>query len=103
MASGTLSQVALAAGTNTSVYTVPTGKLATVNISFCNRAIVSAWIRMAVSTSTSPANGEWSLYDVMVGQNGTFEKTALVMSAGKQLICYADTANISVNVYGYED
>ena len=96
MASGTLCQVALAAGTNTSVYTVPTGKLATVNISFCNRA-------MAVSTSTSPANGEWILYDVMVGQNGTFEKTALVMSAGKQLICYADTANISVNVYGYED
>jgi hypothetical protein len=39
----------------------------------------------------------------MVGQNGTFEKTALVMSAGKQLICYADTGNISVNVYGYED
>jgi hypothetical protein len=103
MASGTLAQSALTAATNTLVYTVPVGKVASININFTNRSIVSAWVRMAVSTSTSPTTAEWILYDVMVGQYGTLEKTGLVMSASKQLICFADTGNISVNVYGYED
>lgn len=103
MASGTLGQVALAAGTNTTVYTVPAGKVATFSVNFCNRAIQSAWVRLAISTSTSPANGEWILYDVLINQYGTFERTGLMASAGKVIVCYADTANISVNVYGYED
>jgi hypothetical protein len=40
---------------------------------------------------------------VIVGQNGTLEKTGLVLSAAKQIICFTDSANISVNVYGYEE
>lgn len=103
MASGTLGQTALAAATNTSVYTVPAGSVGTFSVNFCNRAIQSAWVRLAISTSTSPANGEWLLYDVLVNQYGTLERTGLVASAGKQIICYASNSNISVNVYGYED
>ena len=103
MASGTLGQTALAAGVNTSVYTVPAGKVGTFGVNFCNRGIQSAWVRLAISTSTSPADGEWIMYDVLVNQYGTLERTGLVASAGKQVICYASNANISVNIYGYED
>jgi len=102
MATGTLGQAALAASTNTTVYTVPALTVSTVTVSFANRDITSAWVRLAVAATGTPSNAEYILYDVLIGQFGTLEKSGIVMSAAKNLVVYASSANISVNVYGFE-
>lgn len=54
MASGRLGANDLAATTNTTVYTVPAGKLATFNVSITNRTSVAVSVRLAVASSSSP-------------------------------------------------
>lgn len=103
MASGTMGQAALSAATNTTVYTVPAGKTASFTVNFQNRAITSVWVRLAISASASPTAAEYVLYDVLVGQYGTLEKTGLVASEGKNIVVYSSAANVSVNVYGFEE
>ena len=103
MPSGTLGQAALAAGTNTTVYTVPASKVASFSINFCNTNIKSAWVRLAIAAADTPTAAEWIMYDVLIPQYGTHERTGLVASAGKKIVCFADTASISVNIYGYEE
>lgn len=103
MASGTLGQAALAATTNTTVYTVPAGKTGSFTVNFQNRAITSTWVRLAIATNSTPTASEYVLYDVLVGQYGTLEKTGLVASAGKNIVVYSSTGNVSVNVYGFEE
>jgi hypothetical protein len=103
MASGTLGQSNPASVTNTTVYTVPSAKVATVTVSFANQSITSAWVRLAVAATDTPTAAEYILYDVLVGQFGTLEKSGIVMSALKNLVVYTSSANISVNVYGFEE
>jgi hypothetical protein len=74
MASGILGQSALAATTNTTVYTVPASTHAVVNVSILNRsASAAATIRLALSTTGSPTNAEWIEYDVSLPKNGILE------------------------------
>jgi hypothetical protein len=102
MASGTLGQSSPAAATNTTVYTVPALTVSTVTVSFANRDITSACVRLAVAATGTPSNAEYILYDVLIGQFGTLEKSGIVMSAAKNLVVYSSSPNISVNVYGFE-
>jgi hypothetical protein len=103
MASGTLGQSSLAATTNTTVYTVPAAKIATFNLSVCNRSSTQATIRLAVAASGTPADAEYIEYDTVLEGNGVIERTGIVASATKNLVAFASTANVSVNVYGYEE
>jgi hypothetical protein len=102
MATGRLGNAAVAATTLTTVYTVPTGNYTVCSISCTNRGTTSAKVRVAMSTSDTPANEDYIEYDTSLIGSGVFERTGLVMQAGLKLVVYADTANISVSVYGIE-
>tara|TARA_B100000902_G_C27102473_1_gene809506 strand:- start:218 stop:538 length:321 start_codon:yes stop_codon:yes gene_type:complete len=103
MASGILGQSALAASTNTTVYTVPSATHAVVNISVVNRSSAAAApVRLALSTTGSPGNAEWIEYDVAVPKNGVLERTAISLNAAKNIVAYTTSSDVSVSVYGIE-
>ncbi len=103
MASGTLGQADLSATTNTTVYTVPAGKVASFNVNVLNRTASNVTVRMAISATNSPTNSEFLEYEATVPANGVMERTGLVASAGKNLVIYASSTGVSVNVFGFEE
>jgi len=103
MASGILGQSAPSAATNTTVYTVPASKVATFTVSFCNRDVTPATVRLAVAATGTPANSEYLLYDFILPANGAIEKAGVVANAAENVVVYASSANTSVTVYGFEE
>jgi len=103
MTSGTLAQAAPAATTYTTVYTVPAGKTATLNINIVNRGTSTASVRVAVAASATPLSEEFLEYGAAIPVNGVLERTGVRLSAGKLLVVYASSADTSVNIYGYEE
>ena len=101
MASGTLGQAALAATTNTTVYTAATTPT-TFNVSFTNRTGFPIAVRLAISDAATPVVAEYVEYDTVIPGNGVLERGGLVCTAGKLIVAYASQAGVSVNVYGYE-
>lgn len=103
MASGKLGSAAPAADTDTTVYTVPSATVATVNVSVVNRGADAATVRVAITSAASPAAADWVEYDAPVpGAGGVLERTALVAGAGEKIIVRANTANCTVRVHGFE-
>jgi len=102
MATGRLGNYAIAAATNTTVYTVPTGYYTVCNISLTNRNASAIKIRVAIATIATPTLQEWIEYDTVVIPNGVFERTGLVINAGLNIVVYSDTANVGCTVYGIE-
>lgn len=102
MATGLLGQAALAAATNTTVYTVPVGNFTVFSVSICNRGTTTATIRMAIAAAATPTTAEYIEYDTQISANGVLERTGLMANAGKLLVVYANTANVSVSAFGIE-
>jgi hypothetical protein len=104
MASGTLGQSAPSAVTNTTVYTVPASKVATFNVNMVNRSQqFPCTVRLAICASSSPANSEYIEYETTIQPNEVLERTGLVATAAKLVVVYVSLANVSVNVYGFEE
>jgi hypothetical protein len=103
MPSGILGQSAPAATTNTTLYTVPANRLATLNISVCNRGSTAALVRLAVAATGTPANAEWIEFDTTVPANGVLERTGIVANAAENIVVYSSTANMSFSAWGYEE
>lgn len=105
MASGKLGSAALAADTYTTLYTVPAGKAATINIALVNRGVDAAAVKVALTTeSSTPLNADYIEYDAVVpGAGGILERTALVVGAGEKVMIYSDVATISARVHGFEE
>jgi hypothetical protein len=103
MASGILGQAAPLAATNTTIYTVPALTVGSFNINVMNRSTsVSAIVRVAVSATGTPGTTEYIEYGTVIPPSGVLERTGIVANATKNVVVYADTANTSVSVYGYE-
>ncbi len=103
MASGILGQAALSATTNTTVYTVPASTHAVVNINVLNRSAANnAAVRIALSSTGTPTTAEYIEYDLSVPKGAVVERTAISLNATKNVVVYADTADVSVSVYGIE-
>jgi hypothetical protein len=102
MATGLLGQAALAALTNTTVYTVPSNTFTVFSVNVLNRGTAQVTVRIALATSGSPTNAEWIEYDVVVDPSGVLERTGLMMDATKRLVVYASSASVSVSAYGVE-
>lgn len=106
MATGVLGTSTPAATTWTAVYTVPSAKVATCNISVCNRNATSATIRIAVSDATTPSDGEYLVYDYALLAAGTagalMQYTGLVLDAAAKVTVYASATNVDFVVLGYE-
>ncbi len=102
MASGVLGQVAIASTTYTTVYTVPSNTLAYVNVNVANRNSTDIAVRVALAATATPTTAEFIEYDSFIAPNGVLERTGLVLDAGKRVITYSNSSNVSVNVYGVE-
>ena len=103
MASGLLGSANLSATTNTTLYTVPSAKTASLSVNFCNRNQTSVTVRLAVGTNATPASADWVMYDVVIAGNGSLERSGIVLDASKLVVVYSSAANVSVQAYGYED
>ncbi len=103
MASGRLGFSNVTAATNTVVYTVPASKTASFSINICNRNVEAATVRIALSSTSTPVDGEYIEYGMLIISNGILERTGLILDAGKNVVVYSDIANISVVIYGVEE
>ena len=106
MASGILGQTNITAqSTWTSVYTVPSSKVATLNIGIVNLSTSTAIIRIALAANTSPVDSQMIEYDFNLAGNDVFERGGLVMQAAQKVVVQASSVspNISVIVTGYEE
>lgn len=103
MPTGTLGQSAPSAATNTTLYTVPSAKIATFNVSVCNTNGSPVTVRLAVCATSSPAAGEYFEYDAIIPPNGVLERNGIIASATKLIVGYASAANVNFNLYGYEE
>jgi hypothetical protein len=102
MASGLLGFNDLAASTNTSVYTVPSTTTASFSVNFTNRNTTPVEVRLSICDTSSPANSEFIIFDVIIQGSSSLERTGLVAQTGKIVVAFSNTANVSVQVYGYE-
>ena len=102
MASGKLGNADLAATTNTTVYTVPVGKVATINAGFVNRTSGNISVSMAISATGTPTTVEYVEYGALIPANGVLERSGIVCGAGENVVCWASAAGISVRIFGFE-
>ena len=104
MATGRLyNPVQLGATTNTTVYIVPTGYYSVFNVSMTNTSSSSVTIRLAIASTSTPSSAEWIEYDTVIVPKGVFERTGLVLDAGKYVVAYASAGSaVNVTVYGIE-
>ena len=110
MASGTLgTPVVLNANTLTTLYTVPTGKTATVNFNLVNISSSPAFVRVAISNTATPSDSEWVEHGTYLLPSGdksnsnVLERSAFVCQAGANVVCYANISNaIACRAHGFE-
>jgi hypothetical protein len=95
------------ANTKTTIFTVPAGKVSTVNINVANAADIPASVNLYIGPS--PAQGaEWDArYCVepgtLVQGRGVLHRTGFAMSAGESLAVVTDGTSISVRADGFEE
>jgi len=103
MASGVLGTPAdLAAGTYTTLYTVPVSTFAVASVSIVNRSNTALSVRLAVASVSTPTNAEFIEYDSTIAPKGILERTGIVMQAGKLLVVYSSAVNCNALVFGIE-
>ena len=103
MPSGILGAASLAASTHTTLSTVPAGRTATLVINACNRNATAVKLRLALAAGATPSASEWIEYDTELAPYGVLERSAIVLEAGKRVVAYASTANVTVMAYGLEE
>jgi hypothetical protein len=103
MASGILGNASLTASTDTTVYTVPSGKTASLTINFCNRSSSDpVKIRLSLTPNIAAANN-YIEYDSNVPAAGVLERGAIVLAAGDKIITRSTSSSVTVVVYGVEE
>ena len=78
MASGRLGVAALAANTDTTVYTVPADTIASCNVALVNRGATDAVCNVAFATGGTPTTAEYVEFGELFPANGILERTAIV-------------------------
>lgn len=99
-----LGQVAPAATTATTLYTVPAGTSAIVStLSVCNQGPATT-IRVAVRPAGATLSSQhYVLYDVVLPANDSlFFTIGLTLAATDIVAVYSGTATVSFNLYGSE-
>jgi|TARA_X000000950_G_scaffold88078_1_gene110931 hypothetical protein len=102
MATGILGQNALAASTDTTVYTVPAATFSIVTINVTNRNATSRNVRIALAASGTPSNEEYIEYDTELLGHGTLERGGIVVDAGKNIVVQASGTDVTAVCYGIE-
>jgi hypothetical protein len=97
-----LGKADLSATTNTSVYTVGSGKEALVNVNVCNRNSSAVTVRLANADGGTPSNDEYIEYDYSLAANESFQRTGIHLQAAQIIVAYSSATNVSVVVDGLE-
>lgn len=105
MASGTLGAAALTANTDSTIYTVPVGKVATVNVAICNRSsdpnsVVTVNVGVTKTTLTDES---WLEYGVELPPNGILERSAIVIGEGEKIMVRTNGDSVTARVHGFEE
>ena len=103
MANGILGTPAdLSPTTNTTIYTVPTDTFSVVTVNVCNRSGTDRDVRIAIAATGTPTNAEYLEFDTTLIANGVLERTGIVAEAGKNIVVYANSTDVTAMVYGIE-
>lgn len=102
MATGRLGVSDVLAITNTTVYTVPVDTFTVASLSIANRNASAITVRLALAASDTPISSEYLEFGTVIPGNGVFERTGIVMDAGKKLVVYSSLASVSAVAYGIE-
>ena len=102
MATGILGTADLAAATDTTLYTVPADNFSVGTVNICNRSSSAATVRIAVSSSGTPADADYIEYDSQVTANGVLERTGIVLDASKVVVVRSNAINVSAVCLGIE-
>lgn len=102
MISGKLGSAALAATTNTSIYTVPASTATTANVNMVNRTNSVISIRLSIGSSP-PIDDDYIEYEADIPGYGVLERTGLAMSTAEVLVARASAVGISVRAHGFEE
>lgn len=99
-----LGQADLSATTLTDVYTVPSGKSASLSkVVLCNRTGVPISVRLSVAVAgAANANKQYIEYDTALDARQSLVNTGIVITATDVLRAYASATGCSVNVIGSE-
>lgn len=102
---GRLGAQALAATTDTTLYTCPATRKATVTVSLCNRSSTATTVRLALADGAlgTLANEDYLEYDVELAGNGTLERDRITVAAGHTIIVRAGAATVSAVAFGIEE
>ena len=92
-----------AANTLATLYEVPTGRRAVVNVAACNKGTTAAKLRVALTASSTPAESEFIEFDVTLAPTEVLERTALSLAAGQKIVVQASSATVSFNTWGIEE
>lgn len=103
MASGLLGKANLTAGANNLLYTVPAGKVATINVRVANRAATAVAISVAIGTGGAPTDQDWITYSVNLPTQAILEDTGIVCSEGEKVWVKTDVAGVSARIHGFEE
>lgn len=106
MATGRLGTQQLTSGsisTYVNCYQVPTNNYSVFNISLTNTTTSTVTIRVALSTSSSsPSASEFIEYGSSIPPNGVFERTGIVLDAGKYVLVSSTSTALNANIWGIE-
>ncbi len=91
-----------ASNTDTTLFTVPSGKKITANLSVCNRGKGLAKVSVALCDSDNPTLADYIEYECVIPANGVLERSALVLQNNKKIVVKATTENVSFVLYGLE-
>ena len=92
-----------AANTLATLYEVPTGRRAVVNVAACNKGTTAAKLRVALTASATPTDSEFIEFDVSLGTAEVLERTALSLAAGQKVVVQANAASVTFNAWGIEE
>lgn len=103
MANGKLGSGSTTANANTTFYTAPSNiKFATVSINCANRTAAEVPVRIAISSSDTPAVADYIDYDFKVPANGSIERSCIVVSPNEKVVVFSTSSDVSVRVFGLE-
>lgn len=100
---GLLGQLDADAASLTVLYTVPTGKRATVNVIITNRGAQTSFRVAAALDGAVDDNKQYVAYDKIVAAQDTGTTVTFKLGANDKVRVYAGSANLSFTCNGFEE
>lgn len=96
MASKKLGSYISVANTDTTLFTVATGKAVVFNVNVCNTTATACTVRISIG-------GDAIEYDTPLSANGVLERTGLIAEASEVISVRASIAGVIFRAYGMEE